>query len=145
MNTYEILFVFSSSLSEESLNKALEGIKGDVSRLGGTVKETKVLGKKTFARPMKKVTEGLYVRAIAELEPQSVAELHGRFKLNDAVLRVQVLKQEVAAKGRQEAAEPDTAVPEEKKAAAGAGTDTSAAAKTDTTDAGKTEKQDGEL
>ena len=50
-----------------------------------------LLGRKTFARVMKKKDSGVYVRVRFELDPSKVAELRSRYALNDEIFRVQIL------------------------------------------------------
>ena len=91
LKTYEALFIFDQSLDDEAVGKALERVQGEIERLNGKVVDTQMMGKRTFARPMKKREMGHYVRLLVELDPQSIVPLHARFKLNEDVFRAQIV------------------------------------------------------
>ena len=63
----------------------------EVTRLGGNVLVQEVLGKRTFARPMQKRENGVYVQVRFELDPSKVTELVNRYRLVEEVFRVQIL------------------------------------------------------
>jgi ribosomal protein S6 len=64
---------------------------GEITRLDGNVLTTEVLGKRTFARPMQKRDNGIYVKIRFELDPSQVSVLLGRYRLAEDVFRVQIL------------------------------------------------------
>ena len=66
------------------------GHHGDLPEPGSFV-TTEVLGKRTFARPMQKRDNGVYVKIRFELDPNQVAALLGRYHLAEDVFRVQIL------------------------------------------------------
>ena len=91
MKTYEAMFIFSNSIKEDALQKLVEQIQGEITKLKGVVKEAKILGRRQFARPMQKEDSGQYVRVDFELDPGSVAGLLARFKLNESIFRLQIV------------------------------------------------------
>jgi len=91
LKTYEGLFIFSSSLKEEERGKALERVRGELARAEATVLGVEQLGRRAFARPIRKRESGYYVRVVFECDPQAVATLTARYKLNTDLLRVQFL------------------------------------------------------
>ncbi|NQT93208.1 MAG: 30S ribosomal protein S6 [Lentisphaerae bacterium] len=92
MRRYEALFIFEKSLGDEPLEKAVEQAKSEVTRLGGSVLDLDVLGKRTFARPMQKRESGVYAKILFELEEDQVEPFQARFKHNEDVFRVQVVR-----------------------------------------------------
>jgi len=88
---YEALFIFEKSLGDESLEKAVDHARSEVTQLGGTVIESVVLGKRNFARPMQKRESGVYAKLVFELDETRVEAFQGRFKHNEDVFRVQVV------------------------------------------------------
>jgi ribosomal protein S6 len=90
MKKYDGLFIFAGTAKEEALEKLLEKARAEITRLSGSVLDARVLGKRTFARPMGKRENGVYVRIRFELDPQQVAALVGRYRLMEDVFRVQV-------------------------------------------------------
>lgn len=90
LNKYDAMIIFESSMSEEGLQKALGRVKEEITKLGGTTGEAKIMGKRIFARPMKKKNDGVYIKMPCEMESQAVAKLKARLKLNDDVFRLQI-------------------------------------------------------
>ena len=62
-----------------------------------------VLGKRAFARPMKKREGGVYVRIRIAIDPSQLDALCGRYTLSEEVFRVQIVK---GGEVKQEVAEP---------------------------------------
>jgi len=94
LSNYDALFILPTSLKEEEQEGVYERLREEVTKLNGTVDEVRPLGKRVFARPMKKHDAGFYVRVDMSLPPESVAPLLARLKLNEMIFRVQVVKQE---------------------------------------------------
>ena len=64
MKKYDALYIFVGIAKEDAVNERLEKALAEVTRLGGNVLETVVIGapKEGFARPLKKHSTGIYVR-----------------------------------------------------------------------------------
>ncbi len=92
MNTYEGLFIFADTLKEDELKTAIENAMALIEKHGGSVLGNKKLGRRAFARPMKKRESGVYVRAIFNLDPSKVSNLVASYKLSEDVFRVQITK-----------------------------------------------------
>ena len=90
MKKYDGLYIFAGSAKDEALDKQIEKARGEITRLSGTVLSTDVLGKKSFARPMHKRDNGVYVKIRFELDPAQVSTLIGRYHLAEDVFRVQI-------------------------------------------------------
>ena len=91
MKKYDALYIFVKAAKEDAIEPLLEKVSNEITRLGGNVLGSEMLGKKTFARVMKKKESGVYIRVRFELDPAKVAELRARYALMDEVFRVQVL------------------------------------------------------
>lgn len=91
MKTYEGLFIFSSSLKDEERKQALEKVYEVLTNAQANVLGKEELGRRSFARPIKKRHSGYYVRVLFESDPQAITKLIARFKLNNDVLRIQLL------------------------------------------------------
>jgi ribosomal protein S6 len=120
MKKYDGLYIFAGSARDEVLDKMIEAATAEITHLSGKILSTEILGKKTFARVMKKRDNGVFVKIRFELDPLSIAALVKRYKLVDEVFRVQIL----AVDDRLEAAlvqqTADLKVRQEAKAAAAA-------------------------
>ena len=91
MKKYDGLYIFAGSAKDDVLDKQLDKARGEITRLSGNVLSTEVLGKRTFARPMHKRDNGVYVKVRFELDPAQIAPLKGRYRLTEEVFRVQIL------------------------------------------------------
>lgn len=91
MNKYDGLYIFAGTAKEDALDKQIDKARNEITRLSGRVLSTEVLGKRTFARPMHKRDNGVYVKVRFELDPAQVSTLIGRYHLIEDIFRVQVL------------------------------------------------------
>ena len=103
MKKYDGLYIFAGSAKDVVLDKQIDKVRGEIVRLSGNVLSTDVLGKKTFARPMHKRDNGVFVKIRFELDPLQIPALIGRYHLSEDVFRVQILavderREEVLAK-----------------------------------------------
>ena len=93
MNTlYEGLFIFPESLDEEGLDQAINRVKEELEKLGGAIESTTRMGKKTFARPLKKQKAGLYTVIMFNLEGTKMDAFKARLKLTTNVFRHQFVE-----------------------------------------------------
>lgn len=94
MNTYDIMFIFPVTLTDEVFEKLLEQVTHEIERLNGSVARLDRMGRRPFVRPLRKRSEGLYARLWAKLGPGQVDHLLARLKLIEDVVRVQVRRLE---------------------------------------------------
>ncbi|HEY5653615.1 MAG TPA: 30S ribosomal protein S6 [Pontiella sp.] len=92
MNTYEGLFIFPEALDEEGLDQAIGRVKEELEKLGGSIESTARMGKKTFARPLKKQKAGLYVVIMFKLDGTQMDAFKLRLKLTTNVFRHQFVE-----------------------------------------------------
>ena len=90
MTTYEGLFVFPEQLQDQEIEEARGTVVADLERCEAKVLGSRKLGRRTFARPIKKMRAGVYVRMVFEMDGQRVDELRGRLKLNETLVRAQI-------------------------------------------------------
>ena len=91
MKTYDALYIFVGIAKDDALEANLEKALAEVTRLGGNVITQDSLGKRGFARPMKKRENGVYVKVRFEFDPSKIDELVKRYQLVEEVFRVQIL------------------------------------------------------
>lgn len=91
MKKYDGLFIFAAVAKDEALDTQIERASAEITRLSGKVLSVSALGKKSFARPMRKRDSGMYVKIRFELPPAQVAPLKARYRLLEDFFRVQVL------------------------------------------------------
>jgi ribosomal protein S6 len=86
---YEGLFIFPEALDEEGLDQAIELVKEELVKLGGSLDSSVRMGKKQFARMMKKQKSGHYVVLVFSLGSDQVDAFKARLKLGTNVFRHQ--------------------------------------------------------
>lgn len=91
MRTYDIIFILDEKKFEDGGDGFARDVEAHLKSLGGTVKERSALGRRTFARPIGRIHAGAYWEFIADLDPAKVSVLQEKYRLNAAVLRMQVL------------------------------------------------------
>ena len=91
MKKYDALYIFVGIAKDDALEANLEKALAEVTRLGGNVITQDSLGKRGFARPMKKRENGVYVKVRFEFDPLKIDELVKRYQLVEEVFRVQIL------------------------------------------------------
>ncbi len=91
MKTYEALFIFLSSLKDEDVEKVVERITSEITKLKGKVTDKNVIGKRDFAQLLQKNSSGKYVALRIEMDPANVNALKGRFKLIEDIFRLQMV------------------------------------------------------
>jgi small subunit ribosomal protein S6 len=109
MKQYDALYIFAGSAKDDVLDALIAKALAEVTRLEGNVISQEVLGKRTFAHPMKKRENGVYVQVRIELDPLKVTELVNRYRLVEEVFRVQILavderREAILARQREDAA-----------------------------------------
>ncbi|NOU35486.1 MAG: 30S ribosomal protein S6 [Kiritimatiellaceae bacterium] len=94
---YEGLYIFPETLDEAQLDQALEAVKVELEKLGGTLESSTRLGKRSFARPLRKKKGGIYVVNMFRLEGGQMAAFKHRLKLTTNVFRAQFMQKDEAA------------------------------------------------
>jgi len=91
---YEGLFIFPETLNEEQLDQAIDAVKAEIEKIGGSFEGSTRLGKRTFARPMKKKKAGIYAIIMFNMDGADIPALKHRLKLGANVFRSQFVKKE---------------------------------------------------
>ena len=91
---YEGLFIFPETLSEEELDQAIDAVKIELEKLDGLLENTTRLGKRSFARPMKKKKAGIYAIIMIRMEGDKIPAFKLRLKLSTNVFRAQLIKKD---------------------------------------------------
>ncbi|NLF22018.1 MAG: 30S ribosomal protein S6 [Lentisphaerae bacterium] len=91
MKKYDALYIFVNAPKDEGLDHLIERVGAEITRLGGQLIGSESLGKRNFARPMKKRESGVYIRIRFEMDPDKVAALRARYAIMEEVFRVEVL------------------------------------------------------
>ena len=94
LKKYDVLFIFPDRLNADGVKEVQERIRKDVESFGGIVGSVDEMGKRPFARPMKKREAGYYARMKLEMDPGKINAFKDRYALVDDVFRVQVVLDE---------------------------------------------------
>ncbi|MCD6168902.1 MAG: 30S ribosomal protein S6 [Caldisericia bacterium] len=94
MRKYEMMVIFRPELSDEELDAQENLLKESVESKGGKWIETVKWGKRKFAYPIMKLTEGYYYIYYFYLPGSEVLNLKNEIKLNDKILRFMIVRKE---------------------------------------------------
>ena len=90
MRTYEAVFVLDERRHDDGGRAFAESVAAYIKELGGKVIEQASLGRRQFARPVRKQNSGIYLDFIIELESGQVAAFKEKYRLNETVFRLAV-------------------------------------------------------
>ena len=99
---YEALVIFSSAVTEDGLEKAIERFAEELKALGAQIESTEALGRRPFARVLAKRDHGLFATVRFDAEPDAIAKMRERFRLYEDTFRTRNLRIE-AAKAKDDA------------------------------------------
>ena len=105
------MFILPETIKDEDLDGALDRVVEEIKKLGGEVESKTRLGKRGFARRLEKEDAGHYAIITFSIDPDQIQPLLARYKLNDLVFRVQIVR---AAESEGAAAGAETAGKEKK-------------------------------
>ena len=91
MKKYDGFYIFAGQAKDDVLDSYIQKAVAEITRLEGVILSQEVLGKRPFARRMRKRESGVYVMVRFELDPSKVKELVNRYRLVEEVFRVQIL------------------------------------------------------
>ena len=92
-NLYETVIVTSAKLGEEGSAELVNKFKALIAE-HGTVESVDDWGKRRFAYPIQKQTEGYYTLINFESNPEFTAELDRRYQITDDILRTIIIKRD---------------------------------------------------
>lgn len=90
MNRYEAMFIFPESTKEDQLDPAVAVVREEIEKVGGVIDNTTRLGKRSFARPIRKMEGGHYVVIGFRVAGDKIAGLVERYRLSEQIVRVQI-------------------------------------------------------
>lgn len=91
---YEGLFIFPETLSEEEMDQSINAVKSELEKLDGSLESSTRLGKRSFARPMKKKKAGIYAIIMFRMDGGQIPAFKHRLKLSTNVFRAQFVKKD---------------------------------------------------
>lgn len=93
INSYETVIVVTAKIGEDGNAAMIERFKKIIAE-NGTVESVDEWGKRRFAYPIQKQTEGYYTLINFKSAPEFIYELERRYKITDGILRTVVVKKD---------------------------------------------------
>ena len=93
LNSYETIFIIDATLDEEKVTALKDKFTALIEK-NGELESVDEWGKRRFAYPINKETEGYYTLVNFESTPDFTAELDRRYKITDGVLRSIIVKKD---------------------------------------------------
>lgn len=87
MRKYEMLYILSTSLTDEAKDAIIAKFENVVKTNGGNVEKTDKWGVKKLAYPIEDETEGYYVLMAFESDVSLIAEMKRVVGITDGILR----------------------------------------------------------
>lgn len=92
MNKYEAIIIYKGDLSEEQLEKEYAKTEEIVKKQEANIEKSERWGKKKLTFEIDKFREGFFLYLAFEAPPQSVKPLTEIFKLDNNILRAQIIR-----------------------------------------------------
>ena len=92
MNKYELLYIISSSATEEQREGVIEKVKTLIEKNGGEIAGTDKWGMKKFAYPIDFKNEGFYVLVNFNANPEAVAVINNTMNITENIVRHMIIK-----------------------------------------------------
>jgi small subunit ribosomal protein S6 len=94
MQTYETLFITTPTLAEDEERASVDTFAQVVTEGGGTMVANERMGRRRLAYPIRKHSDGVYIRFLYDSDAGVPRELERRMRLSDRVLRVLTVRLE---------------------------------------------------
>ena len=94
MDKYEIMFIVKTTLEESVVKSTVESLTSIITDMKGKVENSKDMGQRELAYPIKKEISGFYYVLTVEASHEAIAEFDRKARLNENILRHLILKKE---------------------------------------------------
>ncbi len=92
MNKYEIMFIVKTTSGKDKAKEVIENMKKIITTGKGKVVDTREMGERKLAYPIKKETNGYYVVLTIEANAEVVKEFDRRASIDEAIIRHLIIK-----------------------------------------------------
>lgn len=92
MDRYEIMFIVKTTLEEAVVKSTVESLSSTITEMNGKIENTKEMGQRELAYPIKKEVSGFYYVLTVSASHEAVAEFDRKAGLNENIIRHQILK-----------------------------------------------------
>ena len=90
MRKYELMLILPAEADDKAVGGSVDRVSGVLGQHGGQVDKVDKWGRRRFAYPINNVTEGFYVVAQFQSEPDTITELERVLTLADEIIRFKV-------------------------------------------------------
>lgn len=94
MNKYEMMFIVKSQGEEKDVKSVFTAVEKILKDNKAKISDSKDLGLKKLAYPIKKEINGYYGLINFEVEKEAIAEIKRKISINESVLRHLIIKKE---------------------------------------------------
>ena len=94
MNKYEGIFILKADLPEKKLEEEYSKVEDAIKKHECKIEKSEKWGKKRLAYEIKKFHDGFFLYLVFEAMPESIKPLMEFFKLNNNILRTQIIRKE---------------------------------------------------
>jgi small subunit ribosomal protein S6 len=91
---YEVALILRTDGSEEQIQRYVARAEEVITKDGGSILHTDARGRRRLAYPISKQREGIYHFLTVDADPLLVEQWRRSFRLDDAILRVLILRAE---------------------------------------------------
>ena len=92
MDKYEIMFIVKTTLEESVVKSTVESLTSIITDMKGKVENSKDMGQRELAYPIKKEISGFYYVLTVEASHEAIAEFDRKARLNENIIRHQIIK-----------------------------------------------------
>ena len=94
MNKYEMMFIVKSQGEEKDVKGVVSAVEKILKDNKAKISESKELGLKKLAYPIKKEINGYYQLITFDAAKEDIAEIKRKISINESVLRYLIIKKE---------------------------------------------------
>lgn len=91
MKKYEAIFILDMRKVEDEGKAFSEEFAKLIQSWGGTMVESVMMGKKQFAREIRKRKAGVYLNFVFELDAEKETQIREQYRLDERVLRILII------------------------------------------------------
>lgn len=92
MTNYEIMFIVKTTMESDKIKGTIDNMKKIITDGKGKIVETKDMGEKKLAYPIKKELTGYYYVLKVEASTDVIAEFDRRASIDETILRHLIIK-----------------------------------------------------
>ena len=92
MEKYEIMFIVKPTLDEANIKNNVDTLSSIITNMSGKIENTKDMGKRELAYPIKKEISGFYFVLTVEASHEAIDEFDRKARINENILRHQIIR-----------------------------------------------------